>query len=228
MDKVQNKKMFAKKYRIASARLQGFDYASGGVYFITICTKDKRDFFGTIQDREMRLSTMGRMVASEWERTPTIRENVTLGAWVVMPNHFHAIVIIQNRRNDTHGNTETHGNVETHGNASLRDAGGKIVLEKEVYGNVGGIVETHGNASLRGDGKYKNAFGPQSGNVSAIIRGFKGATTKQIHVAGFSDFTWQSRFYDRIVRNEEEWRRIEEYIVSNPKTWETDCNFSKS
>ena len=83
-------------------------------------------------------------------------------------------------------------------------------------------VETHCNASLR---EYKNKFGPQSNNLSAIIRGFKGITTKII-CEKFSkiNFTWQSRFYDRIIRNERELNNVRNYIYNNPIKWESDKN----
>jgi REP element-mobilizing transposase RayT len=104
-----------------------------------------------------------------------------LDEFVVMPNHFHGIVIIQ-----------------------CRD------------------VETHSYASLQG--QFKNKFGPQSKNLAAIIRGFKGTTTKQIHSAGFCDFAWQPRYYEHIIRNENESNSIREYILNNPLQWELDRN----
>jgi REP element-mobilizing transposase RayT len=70
----------------------------------------------------------------------------------------------------------------------------------------------------------RNAFGPQSNNLSAIIRGFKGATTKNIHAVGFAEFKWQSRFYDHIIRDEMELNRIRKYIINNPSKWKNDRN----
>lgn len=84
------------------------------------------------------------------------------------------------------------------------------------------VVETNCNASLWG---YKNKFGPQSNNLSAIMRGFKGKTTKIINQK-FPEisFAWQERFYDRIIRNNEELNRIRQYIINNPEKWELDRN----
>jgi len=81
-------------------------------------------------------------------------------------------------------------------------------------------VETHGHASLQRH--HENKFGPQSKNLPAIIRGFKGTTTKQIHSIGFHNFQWQPRFYEHIIRNEKELNRIREYITNNPLKWELD------
>jgi putative transposase len=77
-----------------SIRLQGYDYRQIGAYFVTICTLHRICLFGDVVDGEMRLNALGRMVETEWLQTPSIRPNVELDAFVVMPNHFHAIVVI--------------------------------------------------------------------------------------------------------------------------------------
>jgi REP element-mobilizing transposase RayT len=94
---------FQGKYRISSARLRTWDYSSEGIYFITICTKNREHYLGEIvtpnynrKQNEMELSALGMEVEMEWLRTPEIRPdmNLSLGEYQVMPNHFHAILII--------------------------------------------------------------------------------------------------------------------------------------
>lgn len=77
-----------------SIRLQGYDYSQAGAYFITICTHTRECLFGDIVDGKMRLNDTGRMVAEEWLKTAEIRDEIELGEWVVMPNHFHGILIL--------------------------------------------------------------------------------------------------------------------------------------
>jgi len=89
-------KKFQNKYRVPSTRLEGWDYSENGYYFVTICTKDKKHYFGKIENEEMKLSEIGKIVAEEWQKTENIRKNIELDKWVVMPNHFHAIVVINN------------------------------------------------------------------------------------------------------------------------------------
>src|SRR5437667_144262 len=62
----------------------------------------------------------------------------------------------------------------------------------------------------------------KAGSVGAIIGQFKSACTKRIWSAGFSEFAWQSRFYDHIIRNQESLDKIRDYILHNPVMWETD------
>ena len=85
---------FKSKYRIESVRLRSWNYASPGWYFVTVCTKHKEIFFGNVIDGEMDLSEAGRIVSEEWLKTAKIRSNIILDEWVVMPNHFHGILVI--------------------------------------------------------------------------------------------------------------------------------------
>ena len=70
---------------------------------------------------------------------------------------------------------------------------------------------------------YFNKFGPQSGNLSSIIRGYK-AGVKTFATTNKIEFLWQPRFYDRIIRDEDEMKRIRRYIISNPANWDKDRN----
>ena len=81
-----------------SIRLKGFDYAQSGAYFVTICTKDRECIFGKIVDEEMRLNDKGAIVYAEWLRTTEIRINVITDEFIIMPNHLHGIIMINNGR----------------------------------------------------------------------------------------------------------------------------------
>ncbi len=77
-----------------SVRLDAYDHAQPGAYFVTIVTHQRLCLFGEIVDREARLSPLGEIVEREWRRTAEIRSEIELGAFVVMPNHLHGIVVI--------------------------------------------------------------------------------------------------------------------------------------
>ena len=80
------------KPRRSSLRLKNFDYTGAGAYFITISTKYRRNMFGQIRNGEMILSEAGTVVQEEWLNLPNLRPGVELDEFVVMPNHFHAIL----------------------------------------------------------------------------------------------------------------------------------------
>lgn len=63
---------------------------------------------------------------------------------------------------------------------------------------------------------------PEAGSVSTIIRSYKSAVTKRVRGTLRTDFGWQSRFYDYIVRSEQAFRTIRQYIRSNPTRWKQD------
>ena len=77
-----------------SIRLKGYDYSQAGLYFITICVQDRECLFGKIVDGEMILNDAGKMADNEWVKIPERFTNVQLHEYVLMPNHFHAIMQI--------------------------------------------------------------------------------------------------------------------------------------
>jgi len=88
--------LFQNKYRIKSTRLKHWDYSSCGIYYVTICTKNREKFFGEIVNRKMALSEIGRIAEYEWKQTCEIRKNVELDEYIIMPDHVHGILFIDN------------------------------------------------------------------------------------------------------------------------------------
>jgi REP element-mobilizing transposase RayT len=188
--------LFKDKYRIASARLRGWDYAGAGWYFVTLCTRNQECFFGEIVEADLQLSTIGDIVAEEWQKTPTIRPNVELDEWIVMPNHIHGIIVIKPASDE-----------------SSRD----VPVERlPAERSIGKRETTHRVVSTKGRLK--------AGSLGAIAGQFKSVCTKRIWAAGFPNFDWQPRFFDHIIRNEKSLKNIRQYIVNNPLKWELDKN----
>ena len=77
-----------------SIRLRDYDYRSAGAYFVTICTFQRECLFGDVVDGEMRLNSLGEIAREEWLRTEIVRKNVSMDAFVIMPNHFHGILLM--------------------------------------------------------------------------------------------------------------------------------------
>ena len=82
------------KHQRKSIRLPGYDYSQAGYYFVTICCYRRQCLFSEIVDGAMQLNQYGQIARSEWLRSSTIRQEIELDEYVVMPNHFHGIVII--------------------------------------------------------------------------------------------------------------------------------------
>jgi REP element-mobilizing transposase RayT len=77
-----------------SIRLKNYDYSQAGAYFITLCVQNRECVFGEIVDRHMHLSPVGENVFLQWTNLPQRFAGLELDAFVVMPNHFHAIILI--------------------------------------------------------------------------------------------------------------------------------------
>ncbi|MGE3279053.1 MAG: transposase [Candidatus Altimarinota bacterium] len=185
---------FRNRYRIDSARLKYWDYSTDGGYFITIITQNREHFFGEIVDGEMKLSEMGLLIKKFWHEIPNYFEHAILDEFVIMPNHIHGIIILC-RMNEP---------------SPCRDAINRVSTAMGA-GKTGGITKNH-NPMLH----------PHS--LSKIIRWFKGRTTFEIRKQNNTDFAWQPRFHDRVIRNEYELNRIRKYIFDNPSNWEMDRN----
>lgn len=83
---------FHNKYTINSSRLLGYDYSQNGMYFITICTRDKEEFFGEIENGKMKLNEMGEIADQFWLEIPRHFPFVKLDQHIIMPNHVHGIL----------------------------------------------------------------------------------------------------------------------------------------
>jgi len=84
-----------------SIRLKGYDYSQAGLYFVTICIQDRECLFGKITNGVMQLNEMGQIAEKEWIKSAEIRKEINMHEYIIMPNHFHAIVeIIANDTND--------------------------------------------------------------------------------------------------------------------------------
>ena len=87
--------LYRGRYRIESARLKGRDYGAEGMYYITICTRDRLPYLGTIKNGIFQPTSIGEIARIYWEEIPSHFSMVELDAYVVMPNHVHGIVIIR-------------------------------------------------------------------------------------------------------------------------------------
>jgi putative transposase len=197
---------FQNKYRIPSTRLQTWDYSWNAHYFVTICTKDREHFFGEIINEEMQLSEIGKLANKFWLEIPEHFPFVELGNFVIMPNHLHGILIInKSKEND------------------------KSEILKPEYSKSDNVksenVETRHclvSTDSIGQKRYQNQG---KNTLSSIVGAFKSIVTKSARKI-YPYFSWQSRFHDHIIRNDNSHNRISDYILNNPSKWAEDKFFS--
>jgi len=186
------------KHHRRSIRLRNYDYSQPGAYFVTICTYQKQSWFGEIKNGQMYLNQLGKIVADEWLKTCKIRPNFQLDEWVIMPNHFHGIVII----NDYSGDDQSLGA----GNRPLDLGAGNLPLDL---------------------GARDAPLQQKPNSLSSCIAGFKSAVTKRINLLRQNTDTpiWQRNYYESILRDEKYLAVVREYIINNPKNWPNDRDY---
>jgi putative transposase len=172
------------KHHRRSIRLKGYDYSSGGAYFVTICTFQRQCLFGQIVDGAMQLNEIGQIVVEEWLQSRTMRKEIDFDQWVIMPNHLHGIVLIEP--------TDPVG------------ANGRLPTQE--------------------DHSHRMVPPMKKRSLSSFIAGFKSAITKRINNIRNSAGTpiWQRNYYEYVIRNEASFEKIQQYIQTNPSTWEDD------
>ena len=132
-----------------SIRLQGYDYSQAGAYFVTIVTWQREMLFGKIVNGEMKLNEFGEIVSQKWQWLETQYEYMELGAWVVMPNHFHGILVIHDdgrggsrpaptptKRKSLGGLIGAFKTVSTKQINLLRNTEGQVVWQRNYYEHI--------------------------------------------------------------------------------------------
>ncbi|MCE2719943.1 MAG: transposase [Dolichospermum sp.] len=181
-----------------SIRLKGYDYSQSGLYFITICCYQRECLFGNIMNSQIILNNFGQLIKEEWLKSAEIRKEIEFDDFVIMPNHFHGIVIINQEINSDFMKNDVDfqdNNVGANGRSPLQQ-----------------IQSSRPKISMK----------PKS--ISSLIAGFKSATTKKINIIRNTpqNPVWQRNYYDHIIRNDESLARIREYVQNNPLSWEND------
>ena len=159
---------FKNRYRIPSARAAWHDY-NGGAYFVTICTHNREHYLGEITNGVMCLSEMGQIAAQCMDEVHCHFPHVDVPIYVIMPNHVHAIIIINDGCSVETHNHASPLRVETHNHASPSPSQAETHNHASPSQVIHSQDETQNFASLQ----PKREFGPQSRNLASVARGFK-------------------------------------------------------
>jgi putative transposase len=192
-------------------RLKGYDYRRSGAYYVTICTHDRSMLFGDVVDGIMVPNAIGNIVQQCWDAIPDHMPMVVCDAFVVMPNHVHGIIVITDVAADGAGTGG--GAVGAANSPTLQNTG-----PADGVGTVGEFADPttprHPPVAIM----VKNSLGH-------IMQTFKAAVSRQVYREGLLPRgrpIWQSRYYDRIIRDDGAYRRIADYIRNNPANWGKD------
>lgn len=223
---------FKHKYRIESTRAQWWDYGWNGSYFITICTKNRKHFFGKIKNAQFIPSPAGQLAENIWLDIPEKFPYANLDEFQVMPNHIHGIIILDNNQPPQESNPSPQESIPPP-QESIPSPQESIPSPPESNPSPQKFIPPPQESNPPPQESIPPPQGGFAGgknpmvneNISRILRWYKGRCSYEIHKTN-AEFAWQSRFHDHIIRNELEYRRIVNYIINNPANWEED-EFSK-
>lgn len=219
------------KHHRRSIRLRGYDYAQAGAYFVTIVTQHRLCMFGEVVDGETRLNEAGRMVEKWWLELNRKFPNVDTDEYVVMPNHFHGIVVLGAPAVRA-GGTAAAGAVRADDVVADGVVADNVGADNVGADNVGADLRVGpvGPVGLGGPAAYGDQGAHTGAPLPTIIQWFKTMTTneyirgvKQLGWMRFPGKSWQRDYYEHIIRNEGALNRIRRYIADNPARWEQDA-----
>ena len=189
-------KFDAKKHHRRSIRLPEYDYAQADAYYVTIVAWHRECLFGDVVNREMKLNEVGKIVQWEWKELPKRLQSIELGAFIVMPNHFHGILIF-------------------HENVGATRQG----LTNARLGNV-----SLSNVITDGADGSPLPRGPKPASLGAIMAQFKSRVTKRLWKIPSLRGTpiWQRNYYEHIILNQQDLQNKTDYIEANPILWDED------
>ena len=160
-----------------SNRLKEYNYSLQGAYFITICTKDRKQILskinvgtGVLDCPEIKLLRYGKIADKYINQLNDFYDNISVDKYVIMPNHIHLLIRIL-----------------------------------DLNGQSGTPVPTNAHID------NKNSV------IAKYVSTFKRFCNKEYGLN-----IWQARYYDHVIRGEQDFNDTIEYIENNPIKWETD------
>ena len=177
-----------------SIRLKGHDYSQAGLYFITICCQNRACLYGDIVNGKMVLNNAGVMINQLWDEIPNDFKNIKLYEMIIMPNHIHGIIEIVGADSISALNTQN----------STQNDGVNMVNRADI----------------------ESAPTPY---IPMVVQSFKRHTmikyikmVKNGILPPFDKKIWQRNYWEHIIRNENEYQLIAQYIIDNPSKWGLD------
>lgn len=190
--------MYLSTYNRRSIRLRGYDYSQEGCYFVTICCQDKIHRFGTIAEKKMMLNEYGKIAFTQWYKLQDRFINVQVDVFQIMPNHIHGIIVLINPVGVGLAPTQNTQLTIQQPNMSIRAEVNPAPTNIQNHNTIGDIV-----------GTYKSLVAYECLKIYKTNHQTMGKL-------------WQRNYYEHIIRDEQSYYAIAEYIENNPSNWDTD------
>jgi len=189
-----------------SLRLRGYDYALPGAYFVTVCVQNRECLFGEIVGGEMRLNDTGRIVANTWLALPDRFPSVGVGAFVVMPDHVHGIIIVAD---------------VSRADVSRAQQAAPLRGMEPARPGVGAGLALPAGTDVSAGVHVSAGAASSAPTLGDVVRAFKSISAISVNrsLGRTGRSLWQRNYYEHVVRGESDLRQILDYIARNPAEW---------
>lgn len=204
-------------------RLKGYDYSQAGTYFITVCCNNSICRFGDVIENEMILNEYRIIAYNEWLILSERFSNFKLDVFQIMPNHIHCIIILNPVRAtlavapDNQAHIENHAHIDDH-----------VALDNQAHidnqADADGSIDQNNGADGMGAGAGASPAPTLVGDIvgaykSLVANGCLDIYKSKNEIMGK---LWQRNYYEHIIRNEQAYQNISNYIINNPANWNAD------
>lgn len=173
-------------------RAKWHDY-NGGIYFVTICTHEKRRIFGSILNGEIKYSAIGKIVLACLRDIPKHHNNVEVWNHVIMPNHIHMIIAV-----------------------GAQNFAPAIVSQTNI-----GCLKPPRHAESTPDNHFNSRLAVILRSFKAAGSIITNRYMRAQNFAPLQ--IWQRNYHEHIIRNQHAFDNIAAYIDTNVENWEADC-----
>jgi REP element-mobilizing transposase RayT len=228
-----------------SIRLKGYDYSQAGLYFITICCQDRIYRFGDVKNGEMVLNEFGEIAHNEWIKLTDRFDNFELDVFQIMPNHMHGIILLNDvgatlavdqnelvaqnsydELNELNNQNElvaqnSYDELNELNNQNELDESNCITDQNDVNHVGAGFTPDQNdfNYTRAGASPAPTVFDIVGAYKSLVANGCLNIYKSKNEIMGKF---WQRNYWEHIIRNDESYQHISNYIINNPQNWHDD------
>ena len=213
--------IFQNKYRSESHRFRYWDYSAPSAYFITAVVHNREDIFGIIENNKFIPSPIGKIAHKIFLELPKGNKDIILDEFILMPNHFHCIIIIkdiefQYPKSEISEFDEWTVTPSIDYIQELFNRG--RMQSKDLFS------EYENNQEPTKDEMNKFRKMRRKMIIPRLVGKLKMQVSKEINILNdtAAKKSWQDDFYDIIIRNKTEYKNIKAYIKTNPANWSKD------
>ena len=197
-------------------RMLGYDYSSNNLYFVTICVQDRKCYFGSV------VGTVGTVGTGRDLSVPApLSDQALMSVPAPLPeDELHSNLQIKSKESNNQLMILNQlGQIANKQLQWLEEQYVYVVLHSSI------VMPNHVHAIIEIDSSLVSDATMKIKSLSELVGAYKTTSSKLIRRSGFESFAWHRSFHDHIIRNEQSYNRIMNYIITNAERWKADVFF---